>query len=272
MTTANDRELGFIGLGKLGAPIAQNLLASGHALAVWNRTASKADALVEQGARLASSPSAAISPGGVVFTILWDDASLDETVNADFLAALGPSGVHVSMTTVTPETAQKVAARHAEHGSRYVEAPIFGIPAHAVARKLTVCLAGAAADKARVHPLLEAMGAERIVDFGEQIGAGTATKLVGNFMIISGFVALQEAFDVLVAAGIDPKPTLELVTSTFAATPGNQRYAGYLLSGNAPPASGIPLKDVGLFEQLARAARAHSPLAERMREILARAE
>ena len=267
---ASEESIGFIGLRNLGAPIAENLLASGTSLAVWNRTASKADALVARGARLASAPAAAIARGGVVFTILWDDASLEETVDADFLDALGPNGVHVSMTTVTPETARKLADLHQRHGSTYVEAPIFGIPAHAVARKLTVCLAGPAPAKARVRPLLEAMGGERIVDFGETIGTAAATKLVGNFMIISGFVALQEAFDVLVAGGIDPRPVLELITTTFAATPGNQRYAGYLLSGNVPPSSGIPLKDVGLFERFAATARAQAPLASRMHEILKR--
>ena len=267
---ANQESIAFIGLGNLGEPIAANLLASGKPLAVWNRTASKADALVARGAKLADSPAAAITRGGVVFTILWDDASLEQMVSPEFLEALGPGGVHVSMTTVTPETARKVAALHQRHGSVYIEAPIFGIPAQAVARKLTVCLAGPAAGKARVRPLLEAMGGERIVDFGEAIGAGTATKLVGNFMIISGFVALQEAFNVLVAGGIDPKPVLELITTTFAATPGNQRYAGYLLSGGPLPTSGIPLKDVGLFQDFGATANAQTPLASRMHEILKR--
>jgi 3-hydroxyisobutyrate dehydrogenase-like beta-hydroxyacid dehydrogenase len=268
--STSEESIGFIGLGNLGGPIAANLLASGKSLAVWNRTASKADALVARGARLASSPAAAIARGGVVFTILWDDTSLAEMVTAEFLEALGPGGVHVSMTTVTPEMARKMAALHQRHGSIYVEAPIFGIPAQAMARKLTLCLAGPAAAKGRVRPLLEAMGGERIVDFGEAIGTGTATKLVGNFMIISGFVALQEAFNVLVAGGIDPKPVLEMITTTFAATPGNQRYAGYLLSGNPLPTSGIPLKDVDLFEQFAATARTQTPLASRMHEILKR--
>lgn len=265
---AHDEAIGFIGLGHLGAPIAENLLAAGQPLSIWNRTASKAEPLVQKGARLASSAVSAVPRGGVVFTILWDDASLEELITPEFLAALGPNGVHVSMTTVTPETARKIAARHASSDSAYVEAPIFGIPAHAAARKLTVCLAGPAAARARVRPLLEAMGGERIVDFGEAIGTGSATKLVGNFMIISGFVALQEAFDALVASSIDPKPVLEMVTTTFAATPGNQRYTGYLLSGNPPPASGIPLKDVGLFAGFAASAHSEAPLAQRMSEIL----
>ena len=260
--------IGFLGLGRLGAPIASNLLDAGARLSVWNRTAAKASSLVERGARLASTPADAIPRGGVVFSILWDDASLEDIVNGQgFFDALA-GGTHVSMTTVTPATSARVAELHRRHGSAFVEAPIFGIPAQAVARTMLVCIAGAASAKARVLPLLEAMGAQRTVDFGETIGAATATKLVGNFLIVSGFVALAEAFSVLEKNGLDPKPTLELLTTTIAATPGNQRYAGYLLSGSPPPISGIPEKDVGLFAQLASAGGAKAPLAERMHDIL----
>jgi 3-hydroxyisobutyrate dehydrogenase-like beta-hydroxyacid dehydrogenase len=134
---------------------------------------------------------------------------------------------------------------------------------------MMVCLAGPRTAQARVRPLLEAMGGQRIVDFGEAIGAGTATKLVGNFMIVSAFVAMQEAFTALTASGVDPRPTLELLTTTLLATPGNQRYAGYLLSGKPTPTSGIPLKDVGLFQRYAQGSKAPAPLAAEVQKILA---
>ena len=97
--------IGFIGLGALGAPIAANLLASGKTVTVWNRTASKAESLIEKGAKSAGTPSDAVPRSGVVFTILWDDTSLEEIVRSEgFLEKLGKGGVHVSMTTVTPST------------------------------------------------------------------------------------------------------------------------------------------------------------------------
>ncbi len=271
MTTATTyQDVGFLGLGALGSPIAANLLASSVKLAVWNRTPGKADALVAQGATLAREPAQAITRGGIVFTILWDDASLEDIAgHPAFLGALGPGGVHVSMTTVTPATARRMAELHARHGSAYVEAPIFGVPTQAVARQLIVCLAGPAAAKARVRPLLEAMGGERVVDFGEQIGAGTATKLVGNFMIISGFVAMREAFDVLQKSGVDPKPTFDLLTTTLFATPSHKRYAEALVRG-VRPTSAIPRKDIGLFERFAEAVGADASLAEEVRTILER--
>jgi 3-hydroxyisobutyrate dehydrogenase-like beta-hydroxyacid dehydrogenase len=272
VATHGDESIGFLGLGALGAPIATNLLAAGKVLRVWNRTASKTLPLVQKGAKAVSKPSEAIDRGGVVFTILWDDASLEETVRGEgFLEALGPGGVHVSMTTVTPQTARAMATLHEDRGSTYVEAPIFGIPAQAVAGQLMVCLAGPDGAKQRVRPLLNAMGAARVFDFGKVIGAGTATKLAGNFMIISAFLAMQEAFDVLRASGVDPRPTLEMLTTTLLATPGNQRCAARLLGDQPTPASGIPLKDVGLFARLAEEAHRPVPLARQMREILAAA-
>ena len=265
--------IGFIGLGALGEPLAANLLSAGKSLVVWNRTASKAEPLALQGAKIARQPSDAVTRGGVVLSILWDDASLEELVQSDgFLSALGPGGVHVSMTTVTPDTAKKLAALHEAQGSIYVEAPIFGPPPQAVARQLVICLAGPTAAKQRVHPLLEAMGGQRIVDFGERIGAATATKLVGNFMIISSFVAMQEAFAALTRSGVDPKPTLDMLTTTLLATPGNQRLAAILTSGSPVPKSRVLLKDVGLFQLFAERANAPATLAKQMREILVKDE
>ena len=267
---SSQQDVGFLGLGKLGAPIAENLLAAGVKLRLWNRTASKAEPLVAKGATLVRDPVAAVPRGGVVFTILWDDASLEEVAaQPAFLDALGPGGVHVSMTTVTPETARRVSALHAERGSAYVEAPIFGVPSQAVARQLIFCVAGAAAAKARVRPLLERMGGERIVDFGEAIGVGTATKLIGNFLIIAGFAAMDEAFNVLQRSGIDPRPTLELLTATVASSPSQKRYAGYLLEGSRPT-SAIPQKDLALFTRFAESVSAPAPLAREVSGILAR--
>ncbi len=259
----------FIGLGALGSPIAENLVGAGVNLTVWNRTPSKAEPLVAKGATLAEGPAQAITRGGVVFTILWDDTSLEDIATQPaFLEALGPGGVHVSMTTVTPTTARRVAEIHAKHGCIYVEAPIFGVPAQAVARQLIVCLAGPEAAKARVRPLLEAMGGERVVDFGEQIGAGTATKLVGNFMIISGFVAMHEAFGVLTKRGVDPKPTFGLLTATRCSTPSHKRYAEALVRG-VRVTSNIPKKDAGLFERFAETTGASTAFA---RSVLDRLE
>lgn len=256
--------IGFLGLGKLGMPLAENLLAAGEPLVVWNRTTSKAEELAKKGATVAASPREAVRP--VTFSILWDDASVLDTVQSEgFLDALR-GGIHVGMSTIAPTTAKQLAALHARHGSTYVEAPIFGVPPQVAARSLIFNLAGPVDAKARVRPYLEAMGGQHVVDFGD-IGGGTATKLAGNFMLITAMTAMNEAFEVLTKAGIDPKPAFDMLTSTILATPGLKRTAAVLTAGQTPPASAIAHKDIGLFRELASSATQSTPLADRVADI-----
>jgi 3-hydroxyisobutyrate dehydrogenase-like beta-hydroxyacid dehydrogenase len=150
--------IGFIGLGALGAPVAANLLAAGYGLRVYNRTVAKADALVAQGAERAECAADAAQSGGIVVTLLWDDASVEEIVASDgFLERLGPGGVHISMSTISPEGSKRLAALHAAHGVDFVEAPIFGRPEAAVAKMLWIPFAGPQVARDRVRPVLEAM-------------------------------------------------------------------------------------------------------------------
>lgn len=92
-----------------------------------------------------------------------------------------------------PETAKKLAAMHAQHGSAYVEAPIFGRPEAAAAKKLWIPFAGSQQAKKRVQPLLKAMGGQGIFDFGEEVGSATLVKLLGNFLLSSASYSLKEA-------------------------------------------------------------------------------
>jgi 3-hydroxyisobutyrate dehydrogenase-like beta-hydroxyacid dehydrogenase len=96
--------IGFMGLGNLGRPIVSNLMAAGYQLTIYNRDASKVDPFVEHGAVRANRPADVVQTGGVVLSLLWDDASVEAIVRSeDFLSRLGIGGVHVSMTTLSPE-------------------------------------------------------------------------------------------------------------------------------------------------------------------------
>ena len=128
-------QIGFVGTGRMGEPIARNLLEAGNRLVVFNRTGSKADGLVARGARRAPAPGDVCSPGGLVLTMVSDDAALEEIVSSEgFLSRLAPGGVHVSMSTVSPRASRAVAQLHAGAGSGYVAAPVFGRPEAAASR------------------------------------------------------------------------------------------------------------------------------------------
>ncbi len=266
----NETTIGFIGLGQLGLPMATNLLDVGYSLRVYNRTASKADTLVARGAQLALRPVDTIASGGVVATIVWDDAALESVVMSDgFLDQLGPGGVHLVMSTVLPETSKKLAAIHAEHGCAYVEAPIFGRPEAAVARGLWIPFAGPQQAKERVRPLLEAMGGKGIFDFGEAVGAANTVKLIGNFLIMSAGRSLQEALNMADKNGVDSQAVIDMLTTTLFPAPIYQSY-GKRLAEQAPlfNQSAIPIKDIGLFRHTAQQVNVPTPIANLLSDIM----
>src|SRR5438445_13660384 len=163
--------VGFIGLGGMGLPIATNLLKAGFGLRVYNRTAEKARPLLERGAILARTPAEAAAPGGIVVTMVSDDGALEEvTRGANGLVERLGDGVHLSMSTIAPHTARRLADLHRERGGRYVGSPVFGKPDVAAQGKLWIASSGNVAARARVRPIQEAVG-QRIVDFGEDPGA-----------------------------------------------------------------------------------------------------
>jgi 3-hydroxyisobutyrate dehydrogenase-like beta-hydroxyacid dehydrogenase len=262
--------IGFIGLGHLGLPLATNLLSAGYALRVYNRTVSKAEPLVDRGAHLAIRPVDVVTTGGIVATIVWDDAALESVVTSDgFFERLGPGGIHLSMSTVSPETSKKLAALHAQHGSAYVAATIFGRPEAAVARQLWMPIAGPQHAKERVQPLLEAMGAQGIFDFGEEAGAANIVKLVGNFLITSAGYSLREALRMAEKNGVDPKAVVNMLTSTLLSAPIYQSYGKRIAEGTAPfSQNAIPRKDVGLFKTNAQQVEAPTPIARLLFDLL----
>ncbi len=256
--------IGFIGLGHLGLPVATNLLDAGYPLAVYNRTASKAEPLVARGARLATRPADAVPTGGIVVTLLWDGAAVESVVrSAGFLEQLGAGGIHLSMSTIAPAAAKQLAALHAQHGSSYVEAPIFGRPEAAAARQLWIPLAGPQSAKERVRPLLTALGAQGVFDFGEEVGAATTVKLVGNFLISSVVGSLAEALALAEGNGVDPKAVVEMLTQTLFPAPIYRSYGAMIAEKMAlVNQNEIGLKDVGLFADTAQQAGSPTPIAQ----------
>jgi 3-hydroxyisobutyrate dehydrogenase-like beta-hydroxyacid dehydrogenase len=265
-------QVGFIGLGSMGSPMAANLIAAGIELRVWNRTASKATALISKGAHAAATPSETASPGGVVITMLADDAAVESIVIGDnaVAARLGSGGIHVSMSTIAPATARKLAQYHHQRGSTYVAAPVFGRPDNAAQRQLVICTSGAAAAKDKVRPLLDAMG-RAVFDFGEEPGAANVAKLCGNFLIASALEAMAEAFTLAEKSGVDRARVAEMLGKTLFACPVYQRYGEMIAAKRHTPAGfklPLGLKDIELVLQTAGEVRAPMQLAGLVRERL----
>jgi 3-hydroxyisobutyrate dehydrogenase-like beta-hydroxyacid dehydrogenase len=256
--------IGFIGLGRMGFPMARNLLDAGYSLSVYNRTQSKAAPLLDAGARLASSPLDAITPGQLVVTMISDDAALAEVASDEWLQHLGNSGIHLSMSTVSASIARQLATRHENHGSVYLAAPVFGPPAAAAARKLWICLSGDAAAKERVRPVLEAMS-QGIYDFGTEAGAAHIAKLAGNFILQSALEAISEGVTLTEKNGMDSSAFVSMLTQTIFNCPVYQNYGGKIAGRRFNEVTfsfATAAKDNRLIRQAAEEAGIALPLAD----------
>ena len=136
-------EIGFIGLGNMGEPMATNLLAAGYALRVFNRTRGRADALVALGAMRVDTPAAACA-SGMVATMLSNDQAVEEIVFGinGILQGLPAGGVHISHSTISPGLSRRLAEAHRQKGQSFVAAPVLGRPEAAQAARLVVVAAG----------------------------------------------------------------------------------------------------------------------------------
>jgi 3-hydroxyisobutyrate dehydrogenase-like beta-hydroxyacid dehydrogenase len=257
--------LGFIGLGNMGEPIAASLLAAGDTLRVYNRTTSKAATLVAKGATLVKNPADVASPGGIVLTMLADDRAVEQVclLPGSFVEKLGPGGIHVSISTIAPATARRLAEHHAKHRVEYVASPVFGRPEAAAAKKLWVCTSGHAAPKARVRPLLEAIG-QGIFDFGEDAGSANVVKLCGNFMIASAIETISESLALAEKNGIDKHAVADLFGRTLFACPVYQGYGKTIAAEKFEPAGfrlALGFKDISLSLATATASLVPLPVA-----------
>ena len=262
--------IGFIGLGNMGLPIAENLLRAGYPLKVYNRTASKASGLVAAGAQSVSSPAEVASPGGVVATMLADDLAIEEICAGDdsFITRMGAGGVHISMSTIAPATARRLAEQHAKSKVSYVAAPVFGRPEAAASRQLSICVSGSADAKRRAVPILAAVS-RATVDFGEDSGAANIVKLCGNFLLAAAIEAMAEAFTLAEKNGIDRKRAAEMLTQTLFPCPVYQGYGKRIAENNYEPAGfrlSLGLKDINLVLQTAGSSPMAMPLASLLRD------
>lgn len=256
--------LGYLGIGLMGAPMVENLLADGHEVTVWNRSPGKTAALVDKGAKLAASAAEAASCG-VILSCLADDHALDAVfADGSVLRALGADGVHVSISTISANCAARLAAAHRAAGVHYVASPIIGRPDAVRARLPSFLTAGDEGAKQRVRPVLEKLS-RRIFDFGTTPGAANVAKINFNFMIATTIEALSESFAVVERHGIDARSFYEMVIGTAFGCPIFENYGRQLSQhgwDNVGFKLALGLKDVRLAQATAADVGARMRLGE----------
>jgi 2-hydroxy-3-oxopropionate reductase len=196
--------IGFIGLGGMGRPMAEHLLAAGHTLFVWSRrslkTVASAEFLLEQGAHRADSPQELARQCEIVCTNVTGSADVEELA-AQLIDGFAPGSTHVDFSTIAPSAARGIAARYAERAIDFVDAPVSGGTAGARAATLAIMWGGKSALAGRLAPLFACLG-KTVVHVGEA-GAGQVAKACNQLVMVAAIEATAEAARLAQAAGVD---------------------------------------------------------------------
>jgi 4-hydroxybutyrate dehydrogenase/sulfolactaldehyde 3-reductase len=260
--------VGFIGLGKMGGPMASNLARKGFPLLVFDVDTSAIARLVEAGARPASGAADVGAHSDIVITMLPDTASVEQVILGDngVLEHLSPGSLIMDMSTIDPLTTDRLAAAARSRGCVFVDAPVGRLASHAERGESLFMVGAADFAFARVRPLLEAMGTT-IHHCGEA-GAGIRTKLVNNYLAIVSCGFNAEALALSQRFGLSLEKTLEVIHGTTA-TNGQLKiaWASKVLKGDIEPGFTIDLahKDLNLIVEAARATNVPVPIAEAAR-------
>lgn len=247
-------DIGFLGLGTMGAPIARNLAAAGHQVKVWNRTPGRAASVVDSGGSEVRDVTEALSPH-VVMSMLADDHAFEENVLAQTALAAAPKGgIHVNLATVSPTLTRRATSVLAERGVQYVSAPVFGRADVADAGALTVLVAGDPDAIAKIDSLLDVIG-RRTWNVGEEPAQAIVFKILGNYLIANAIQAMSEVTTLAEKLGGAPETLVDIMNDSLF--PGGV-YGGYgamITARNYEPVGfsvELGLKDVRLALSEAR--------------------
>jgi 3-hydroxyisobutyrate dehydrogenase len=243
----------MIGLGKMGSPMARNLLKAGFPLTVHNRSRPAVDALVALGAVGVDGPAAVAAAADVILTSLPDPAAVEAVY-------LGPGGlveaaragqIYADTSTVGPQTSRTLGERLEKRGAAFLDAPVSGGVAGAEAASLTVMIGGEADAFERARPVLAGIG-QRLHHVGPT-GSGTIVKLVNQLLVGINMAGVAEALVLGTKAGADPRAMLEVLSSSFGGSRMLERAVPLFLDRGFAGGTPVDLirKDLGLIADLA---------------------
>jgi 3-hydroxyisobutyrate dehydrogenase len=244
--------IGFIGLGIMGQPMSRHLLQAGLSLTVYNRTASKAQALIEMGAKPANSPAAVAAASEIIITTLPDTPEVETVLfgKDGVYNGLSAGKIVVDMSTISPEATVQFAARLREKQCELLDAPVSGGENGAIAGTLTIMVGGNEQAFTKCLPLFQAMG-RNIVHLGAS-GNGQRTKLVNQVICALNILAMSEGLHLAERIGLDAEKVLHVVSSGAAGSWMLSNLAPRILQNDFQPGFMIKLqqKDLRLAMEL----------------------
>jgi 3-hydroxyisobutyrate dehydrogenase-like beta-hydroxyacid dehydrogenase len=257
-------KLGFIGLGNLGMPIAENILTNTKQLFIFNRTKSRTQPLVEKGAVLCHSVKELASLCDVVFSVVSNDEALEEITkgNEGIAVNLKVEGIHISISTILPATARALSGLHQQYKNYYLASPVIGRPETARAGKLNFLVSGDKAIIEKAETILLHAGAAGVWEFGEKAEAANVAKLCSNFLIAAAIESMAEGIHLAKKSSLDAEAWMSMLTQTLFNSPIYMNYSAILLKEAFQPAAfslRLGLKDVNLVLEQASTVQAKMP-------------
>ncbi|MFN8542758.1 MAG: NAD(P)-dependent oxidoreductase [Candidatus Binatia bacterium] len=252
--------VGFIGLGRMGRPMACNVLRAGFPLVVHSRSPGPVEALVARGARAAATPADVARAADVVLTCLPAPADVEAVVTSA-LAAARPGQTFIDHSTIDPDTVRRIADRAAAHGAIFLDAPVSGGVGGAEAGTLTVMVGGPPAAVEPCRPVLRAVG-ERVFHLGPT-GSGSIAKLCNQLLIGVGFAAVAEAMVLGTRAGLDPRALYDVLSVSSGRSRALEQAGPAILSADFGAEFTIDLahKDLECVTRMAKSLRVRVLLA-----------
>jgi 3-hydroxyisobutyrate dehydrogenase-like beta-hydroxyacid dehydrogenase len=263
--------LGFLGLGTMGEPLANNLRKAGHELTVWNRTPGKADHLVQKGAALAATPRQCAAGRDAVLVCVADEKALEAVLEGPdgILAGLREGDVLVDLGTSGTRAARSTAERAAKRGARYVAAPLLGSKAAAERAQVVIVAGGPAEARERVRPALHAVSA-RLFELDSAVHAALM-KLCVNAVGAAMITGFGEALALGTSGGLEAGQVLEVLQASSFHSPVYLMKGELIQAGDYAPRFAVTLaeKDQRLAQEAAVDQGARLPVNEAVRALLA---
>ncbi len=246
-------EIGWIGTGIMGAPMARRLLGGGHRVRVFNRSAAKARALAAEGAIVAADAAACVAGAAVIFIMVPDTPDVEASV-AKIEPALVAGQLVVDMSTISPMAERAIASRLKPARVDYLDAPVSGGDVGARDGTLAIMVGGDASVFERARPIFDLLG-RRVTHMGAS-GAGQLTKLANQIAVALALEAAAEAIKFAQAGGLDPSRVVEAIGAGAAGSWQLSNLGPKIIAGDYRPGFFIKLirKDLRLVVEAAREA------------------
>jgi len=262
--------IGFIGTGIMGGPMARNLLKAGYPLTIYNRTKSKAQPLLSEGAAWALNPAEVANNSDVVITCVTDTPDVRQILLGEhgIIEAARPGLVCIDMSTISPSATKEMGKNLEAKGVTLIDAPISGGEIGAIEGKLSIMMGGPEEMVGKVRPIMEVMG--RTVTWCGPLGSGQMTKLANQIMVVHTIMSIAEGLAFAEKAGLDLQTTLKVTSAGAASSHSLKALGPKIIAGDFAPAFMVDLqqKDLRLVTEYAEQLKQPLPGVALVKQLL----